>query len=89
MHIILLILDEIWNKGSKLTSLLLVHVFAEVDELNTEALNIKSYQPRQKHCRGNAEEKCVFRIGGLIIIILILILLLLLIIIIIYLINNN
>ena len=89
MYTILLILGEIWSKGSNLTSLLLIDVFAEVAQVNAEALNIKSYQPRQKHCRGNAEEKCVFRIGGLIIIILILILLLLLIIIIIYLINNN
>ena len=45
VHIILLILGEIRSKGSNLTSLLLV-VFAEV---NTKALNIKSYQPWQKH----------------------------------------
>ena len=30
-------------------------VFAEVAQVNAEALNIKSYQPRQKHCRGSAE----------------------------------
>ena len=46
-HIILLILGEIWSKGSNFTSLLLVEVFAEVAEVNTEALNIKSHQPQQ------------------------------------------
>ena len=56
-HIILLILGEIWSKGSNFTSLLLVEVFAEVAEVNTEALNIKSHQPQQKHCRGKAEAK--------------------------------
>ena len=59
VHIILLILGEIWSKGSNLTSLLLV-AFAEVSEVNTKALNIKSCQPQQKHCRGKAEAKCIF-----------------------------
>ena len=45
MHIILLILGEIWSKGSNLTSLLLVDIFVEVAEANAKALNIKSYQP--------------------------------------------
>ena len=31
----------------QLTSLILVDVFAEVAEVNVEALNIKSYQPQQ------------------------------------------
>ena len=44
-----------YGEGSNLTSLLLVEVFAEVAEVNTKALNIKSCQPRQKHCRGKAE----------------------------------
>ena len=56
MHVILLILCEIWSKGSNLTSLLLVNVFSEVAEVNAEALNIKSYQLWQKHYRRNAEE---------------------------------
>ena len=56
----ILILGEIWSKGSNFTSLLLVEIFAEVAEVNTEALNIKSCQPRQKHCRGKAEAKCIF-----------------------------
>ena len=41
-------------------SLLLVEAFAEVVNVNTEALNIKSCQPRQKHCRRKAEAKCIF-----------------------------
>ena len=57
VKIILLILGEIWSKWSNFTSLLLVEVFAEVAEVNTEALNIKSCQSRQKHCRGKAEAK--------------------------------
>ena len=60
VHMILLILGEIWSKGSKLTSLFLIDVFAEVAKVNTKALNIKSYQPQQKHCRGSAEAKCIF-----------------------------
>ena len=36
MHIILLILSEIWSKGSNFTGLLLFEVFAEVAEVNTE-----------------------------------------------------
>ena len=44
-----------WNM-----SLLLVEAFAEVVNVNTEALNIKSCQPRQKHCRRKAEAKCIF-----------------------------
>ena len=51
VHVILLILGEIWSKGSNLTILCLVDVFAEVAEVNAEAFNIKSYQPRQKNCR--------------------------------------
>ena len=60
VHIILLILGQIWSKGSNLTSLPLVNVFAEVAKVNTEALNIKSYQPRRKHCRRSAEAKYIF-----------------------------
>ena len=60
VHIILLILGKIWSKGSNFTSLLLVKVFAEVAEVNTEALNIKSCQSGQKHCRGKAKAKCIF-----------------------------
>ena len=56
VHIIFLILGEIWSKRSNFTSLLLVKVFAEV---NTEALNIKSCQPWQKHCSGKAKA-CIF-----------------------------
>ena len=48
VHIILLVLGEMWSKASNLTSLLLVDVFAEVAQANAESLNIKSYQPRQK-----------------------------------------
>ena len=33
-------LGEIWSKGSNLTSLLLVDIFAEVATVNTEDLNI-------------------------------------------------
>ena len=55
---ILLILGEIWSKGSNLTSLLLVDVFAVVAQVNAEALNIKPYQPWQKRCQGSAEAKC-------------------------------
>ena len=51
---------EIWSKGSNLTSLLLSEVFAEVAGVNTEALNVKSCQPWQKHCQGKAEAKCIF-----------------------------
>ena len=29
-------------------------------EVNAETLNIKFYQPRQKHRRGSAKAKCVF-----------------------------
>ena len=57
LYTILLILGEIWSKGSNLTSLRLVDIFTEI---NAEALNIKSYQPRQKHGRGSAEAKCIF-----------------------------
>ena len=60
LYTILLILGEIWSKGSNLTSLLLIDVFAEVAEVNAEALNIKFYQPWQKHCGGSAEAKCIF-----------------------------
>ena len=60
MYTLLLILGEIWSKGSNLTSLLLIDGFAEVAHVNAEPLNIKSYQPRQKHCRRNAEAKCIF-----------------------------
>ena len=57
VNIILLIVCEIWSKGSNVTSLLLAEVFAEV---NTQALNIKSCEPRQKHCRGKAEAESIF-----------------------------
>ena len=60
VHIILRILGEILSKESNFTSLLLVEVFAEVDKVNTEALNIKYCQPRQKHCQEKAEAKCFF-----------------------------
>ena len=56
----LLILGEIWNKGSNLASSLFVEVSAEVAEVNTKTRNIKSCQTRQKHCRGKAEVKCIF-----------------------------
>ena len=58
VHIILLILGEIWSKGSNLTSLHLAEV--QVAEVNTEAFNIKSCQPLQKYCRGKAGAKCIF-----------------------------
>ena len=69
---ILLVLGKIWSKGSNLTSLPLVNIFAEVAEVNAEALNIKSYRGnnmkihfasallRQCFCRGSAEAKCIF-----------------------------
>ena len=60
MHIILLILGEIWSKASNLTSLLLIDVFAKVAQVNAEALNTKSYQPRQKYYQGSSEAKCIF-----------------------------
>ena len=60
LYTILLILSEIWSKGSNVTSLLLVNIFAEVFQVNAEALNMKSYQPQQKHCRGSAEAKFIF-----------------------------
>ena len=47
----ILIFGEIWSKGSNLTSLLFIDIFAEVAEVNAEALNIKSYQPRQKRAQ--------------------------------------
>ena len=43
LHTIILIFGEIWSEGS----ILLVNVFAEVAQVNTEVLNIKSYQPWQ------------------------------------------
>ena len=46
------------EQRTSLTSLILIEVFAEITEVNTEALNIKSCQPRQKHYRGKAEAKC-------------------------------
>ena len=60
VHIIDLILGEIWSKRSNLISLLPVGIFAEVAEVNAEALNIKFCQPRQKHYREKAEAKCIF-----------------------------
>ena len=60
VHIIPLTLGEIWSKRSNLASLLLVNISAEVAKVNAKALNIKSYQPRQKYCRGSAEAKCIF-----------------------------
>ena len=47
----LLILGKIWSKWSSLTSLLLIEVFAEVAEVNAEALNIKACQHQQKLSR--------------------------------------
>ena len=38
LHIILLILGEVWSKGSNFTSSLFVNVFAKVAEVNAEAL---------------------------------------------------
>ena len=58
--ILLLLLGEILSKGSNLINLLLVEIFAEVAQVNTEALNIESGQPRQKHCRGKAKAKSIF-----------------------------
>ena len=58
-HIILLILGEIWSKASNLTSLLLIDVFAKAAQVNAEALNIKSYQPRQKHSWESVGAKCI------------------------------
>ena len=60
VHIILLILGEIWSEGSNLTTLVLVEVFDEVARVNVEALNIKSCQPQQKHCQEKAEANCIF-----------------------------
>ena len=60
LYTMLLILGEIWSKVSNHTSLLLVDVFAEAARVNAEALNMKSYQPWQKHCQGSAETKCIF-----------------------------
>ena len=60
LYTILLILGEILSKGSNLTSLLLIDVFSEVAQVNADALNVKSYQSRQKHWRGSAEAKCIF-----------------------------
>ena len=57
---LLLIFGEIWSKVSNFTSLTLTEAFAKVPKVNTEALNIKSCQPRQKYCRGKAEAKCIF-----------------------------
>ena len=53
-------LIQVYFNRSKLTSLLLVDVFAEVAQVNAEALNIKPYQPRQNHYRESAEAKCIF-----------------------------
>ena len=60
VHIILLILGEIWSKGGNLTGLLLANVSAEVAKVNPKALNIKSYQPGAKNCRRSAKAKCIF-----------------------------
>ena len=38
LHIILLIVGEVWSKGSNFTSSLFVNVFAKVAEVNAEAL---------------------------------------------------
>ena len=62
--LIIPVLGEIWRKGSNFAGLLLVNVFAKVTKINTEALPIKSYQPRQKHCQGSAEAN-VFSYGYL------------------------
>ena len=58
LHIILLILGEIWRE--QLYKFTLVDVLAKVAKVNAEALNTKSYQPWQKHCRGSAEAQCIF-----------------------------
>ena len=60
VHIIILIPGEMWSKGNNCTNLLLVEVFVKVAEVDNEALNIKSFQPRRKHGRGKAEAKCIF-----------------------------
>ena len=60
VHIILLILGELWSKESNFTSLLLVKVFVGVADVNTKALNIKFCRPQQKHCWGKANAKCIF-----------------------------
>ena len=51
---------QVYFNPSKLTRLLLVDVFAEVAQVNAEALNIKPYQPRQKIYRENAEVNSIF-----------------------------
>ena len=45
---------------SKQASLLFFHVFAEVAQVNAEALNIKSFQSQQKHYQESAKAKCIF-----------------------------
>ena len=40
VYIILLILGEIWSKGSNLTSSLFIDVFAKVADVNAEGLNV-------------------------------------------------
>ena len=60
VHIILLILGEIWSKRSNLTSLLVVDIFVKIAKVNAKALNIKSYQLQQGHCRGSAKAKSIF-----------------------------
>ena len=59
---ILLLLGEILSKGSNLINLLLVEIFAEVAQVNTEALNIKSGQPRQKALPRKSQNKMYFHI---------------------------
>ena len=53
-------LIQVYFNRRKLTSLLLVDVFAEVAQVNAEALNIKPYQPGQNNYRESAEAKCIF-----------------------------
>ena len=47
LHIILLILGEVWSKGSNFTSSLFVNVFAKVAEVNAEALKVTVIQISQ------------------------------------------
>ena len=48
-RIVTIITHAATNRGWPLTSDFLKVFFAEVAEVNAEALNIKSVQPRQKH----------------------------------------
>ena len=39
---------------------IVLYFFAEAAQVNAKALNMKSYQPQQKHYQGSAEAKCIF-----------------------------